>query len=108
MDKILDILTEIEAEVEWSIHDGDGSEKIMALIHRAMDIAVNGKAHKWPEEKPKKTKDYLVNVPGRKHGERVVMYYSVEYGVWGVRDWNTLITSSREPNYWWELPEVTE
>ena len=62
--------------------------------------------HKWPEEKPKRTDDYLVNLPGRKNGESAVMHYSVEWCEWGFRDVNTLITSRHEPVYWWNLPEV--
>ena len=64
--------------------------------------------HKWPEEKPKRTDDYLVNLPGRKNGERVVMYYSAEWDLWGFRDGSTLITPAHEPDHWWNLPEVTE
>lgn len=64
--------------------------------------------HSWPEEKPTETNDYLVNIPGRKNGEKAVMYYSVEWGEWGFRDGNTLIASTQEPNYWWDLPKVRE
>ena len=64
--------------------------------------------HKWPEEKPKRTDDYLVNLPGRKNGERVVMYYSVEWDLWGFRDGTTLITPPHEPDHWWNLPGATE
>lgn len=66
------------------------------------------KQYKWPEEKPTETKGYLVNIPGRKNGEKVVMYYSVEWEEWGFRDGNTLITSTQEPNYWWDLPRIVE
>ena len=106
MDKILDMLTEIEAEVEWSIHDGDGSEKIMALIHRAMDIAVNGKAHKWPEEKPENgdaNKKYFLRIwyaDGGKFVSEIVM------DTWNGFTWEEYLEGYI--THWWNLPEVTE
>ncbi len=66
------------------------------------------KQYQWPEEKPTETNDYLVNIPGRKNGEKAVMHYSVEWEEWGFRDGNTLITSTQEPNYWWDLPRIVE
>ena len=102
MDKILDILTEIEAEVEWSIHDGDGSEKIMALIHRAMDIAVKGKAHKWPEEKPVERKEYLVYE--KQYGNHSVAFYA-EGAFWEFFGGDSY---ELDVIHWWELPEVKE
>ena len=53
---------------------------------RQADFYFNKIRHKWPDEKPKRTDDYLVNLPGRKNGEMAVMYYSVEWGEWGFRD----------------------
>ena len=103
MDKILDMLTEIEAEVEWSIHDGDGSEKIMALIHRAMDIAVNGKAHKWPEEKPvvPDEVEFKVYLARYKIDDEFIFMDSVAY--YKDTGWGTSGVT-----HWWNLPEVTE
>ena len=99
MDKLLDILTEIEAEVEWSIYDGNDSEKIIGLIHQAMDIAVKGKAHKWPEEKPKKGGQYLVRI--------ISPSGSVYYSLRGYedREWHSF---GKYLTHWWNLPEVRE
>ena len=66
MDKLLDILTRLEQLVD--IEDGAWREWMLSLIHQAMDIAVQGKAHKWPEEKPEHGKEYLVYSKDREYG----------------------------------------
>ena len=68
MNKLLDLLAEIEASVEWAVDDRKDREKIMDWIHQALDIAVQGKAHKWPEEKPKHGKEYLVYSKDEEYG----------------------------------------
>ena len=62
MNKLLDLLAEIEASVEWAVDDRKDREKIMDWIHQALDIAVQGKANKWPEEKPEKDGQYLIRI----------------------------------------------
>lgn len=105
MDKLLDILTEIEAEVEWSIYDGNDSEKIIGMIHQAMDIALKGKAHKWPEEKPECHTWVLIKRNG--------FFGEVQHHVaWYAKDGKFYVTGFDEPadavTHWWNLPEVTE
>ena len=108
MDKILDMLTEIEAEVYWSIGDGDGSEKIMALIHRAMDIAVKGKTHKWPEEKPPISGSWYLVFIDREYTSLIDILF------WGGNDWMRFSPNRNNfvfetgVTHWWNLPEVTE
>ena len=101
MNKLLDLLAEIEAEAEWSIYDGNDNEKIMGLIHQAMDIAVQGKSHKWPEEKPEDDELYLVRLKFE-DGDTMndTLCYNTKAGRWD--GMSSLVT------HWWNLPEVTE
>ena len=99
MNKLLDLLAEIEASVEWAVDDRKDRENIMDWIHQAMDIAVQGKAHKWPEEKPKKDGQYLIRI--------ISPSGSVYYSLRGYEDgeWHNF---GKYLTHWWHLPEVQE
>lgn len=103
MNKLLDLLADIEGYVEMAVDDHKDRENIMDWVHQAMDIAVKNKAHKWPEEKPpdpkdKKYKRYLLR---HKNGNYVILDW--KGGWWDASGW--LIHGF---THWWELPEVTE
>ena len=97
MNKLLDLLAEIEASVEWAVDDRKDRENIMDWIHQAMDIAVQGKAHKWPEEKPEKDGQYLIRI--------ISPSGSVYYRLRGYEDgeWHNF---GNYLTHWWNLPEV--
>ena len=99
MNKLLDLLAEIEASVEWAVDDRKERENIMGLIHQAMDIAVQGKAHKWPEEKPEENRQYLIRIIAPS-GSVYYRLQGYEDGEW--RNFGNYLT------HWWNLPEVTE
>ena len=107
MNKLLDLLAEIEASVEWAVDDRKERENIMGLIHQTMDIAVRGKAHKWPEEnpeekpeeKPEKKRQYLIRIIAPS-GSVYYRLQGYEDGEW--RNFGNYLT------HWWNLPEVTE
>lgn len=61
--------------------------------------------HKWPEDKPYKSKEYLVDA---KNSKDKVKFYSVELDEWGTKDGDIIITSGFSPNYWWEFPKVVK
>ena len=112
MNKLLDLLAEIEASVEWAVDDRKDRENIMDWIHQAMDIAVQGKAHKWPEEKPKESNSYLImNHGGAFHTfhyfleiEELEETEKLEEGWYAYPGYNL----NEVVKYWWNLPEVTE
>ena len=95
MNKLLDLLAEIEASVEWAVDDRKDRENIMDWIHQAMDIAVQGKAHKWPEEKPEKDGQYLIRI--------ISPIGSVYYRIRGSEEWHDF---GNYITHWWNLPEV--
>ena len=98
MNKLLDLLAEIEASVEWAVDDRKDRENIIYWIHQAMDIAVKGKAHKWPEEKPEHGGQYLIRI--------ISPSGSVYYRLRGYEDgeWHNF---GNYLTHWWNLPEVT-
>ena len=98
MDKLLDILTRLEYQVD--IEDGAWREWMLSLIHQAMDIAVMGKARKWPEEKPEEEKSYLTRVEINGCVSFQEMYWS-EQLCWH-KQFGKCVT------HWWHLPEVQE
>ena len=98
MNKLLDLLAEIEASVEWAVDDRKDRENIMEWIHQAMDIAVQGKAHKWPEEKPEKEKSYLTRIEIDGAVSFVEIYWSEQLS------WHS--QHGKYITRWWELPEV--
>ena len=71
----------------------------MDWIHQAMDIAVQGKAHKWPEEKPEKGGQYLIRIISPS-GSAYYRLRGYEDGEW--HSFGNYLT------HWWNLPEVTE
>ena len=110
MNKLLDLLAEIEASVEWAVDDRKDRENIMDWIHQAMDIAVKGKAHKWPEEKPA--------ISGSRYLVLIDRGYTsfIDILFWGGSDWvrfkhnddRTYVEADDDVTHWWNLPEVTE
>ena len=99
MDKLLDILTRLEHLVNFE--DGAWREWMLSEIHQAMDIAVDGKAHKWPEEKPESDGLYVVRMLS--HGTISAydtLVYNTTYGKWYGTDFQI--------THWWHLPEVKE
>ena len=54
--------------------------------------------HKWPEDKPKKEKEYLVRS----------IYAVPEYEIVNYYDETWAGLSDNHVTHWWELPEVTE
>jgi hypothetical protein len=103
MDKMLDILTRLDRLVD--IEDGFWRERMLSLIHQAMDIAVRGKAHKWPEEKPECYTWVLIKRNGF-FGE------SQHHVAWYAKDGKFYVTGFDESadavTHWWHLPEVKE
>ena len=97
MNKLLDLLADIEGYVEMAVDDRKDRENIMDWIHQAMDIAVKNKAHKWPEEKPEHGGQYLIRI--------ISPSGSVYYRLRGYEDgeWHNF---GKYLTHWWELPEV--
>ena len=126
MNKLLDLLAEIEASVEWAVDDRKDRENIMDWIHQAMDIAVKGKAHKWTDEKPEKDRtEYLVATETHGHISCCVAEWNESLtidqcrGPYGFMhdvgsngfyeyDDNGYMMLVDDVKYWWNLPEVTE
>lgn len=105
MNKLLDLLADIEGYVEMAVDDRKDRENIMDWIHQAMDIAVKNKAHKWPEEKPKLTDWYLVECVSSGKWKEVVYWKDGCFFI----DQRCLRKAFNEAiTHWWELPEVTE
>ena len=75
---------------------------MLSLIHQAMEIAEKGMAHKWPEEKPKESGEYLICEQQFK--SIYVAWYNDEafYEHIGGDSYELDVL------YWWNLPEVKE
>ncbi len=103
MNKLLDLLADIEGYVEMAVDDRKDRENIMDWVHQAMDIAVKNKAHKWPEEKPvvPDEVEFKVYLARYKIDDEFIFMDSVAY--YKDTGWGTSGVT-----HWWELPEVRE